>query len=121
MDKCTNEQFWAVASLTAADGFVITSHKDILERTPSWLVLTAITVATIYGIWFVIQRHFGYYRNRKAMASLLTHERDVPEFLKREPNLCSLNSLSGVVFFVGWIVAGCILCYFVMLQSTLQR
>lgn len=118
MDKCTNEQFWAVASLTAADGFVVATHRDIAERIPPWFVLGAITTATIYGIWFVIQRHFAYYRNRKAMASLLAHEQDVPEFLKHKPNLCSINSLSGVVFYVSWIVAGCVLCYFVMRGPT---
>jgi hypothetical protein len=116
MDKCTNEQFWAVASLTAADGFVVSSHKDIAEITPAWLVLTAISAAAIYGIWFVIQRHFAYYRNRRAMVTLLAHEHDAPDFLKRKSSPCSANSLSGVAFFVGWILAGCILCYFAMLQ-----
>ena len=68
-----------MASLTAADAFIVAS-RDILSKVP-WLVLTVLTAASLYAILFVIQRHRAYYRNRDAMAVLLAGECDVPEFL----------------------------------------
>jgi hypothetical protein len=113
MDKCTNEQFWAVASLTAADGFVISSWKQITASIPAWCILLAITCATIYGCCFIVGRHFAYYHSRGELARML-HDVDLaPKNLRRVPDSMSFNSLSGVVFYVGWIVAGCTLCFFV--------
>ena len=40
------------------------------------------------------------------MARLLADERDVPDFLRDEPRRRSFNSLSGVMFYVGWILLG---------------
>jgi len=34
MDKCTNEQWWAVAALTAADAFIVTRHECWMEFVP---------------------------------------------------------------------------------------
>jgi hypothetical protein len=101
MDKCTTEQFWAVASLTAADGFVIQSDK-----VSSGIALVAITIDTIYGVFFIFDRHFAFYRNRKLMGSLFKDERDAPDFLKTEPNPFRFYSLSGVLFYLLWVVLG---------------
>ena len=117
MDKCTTEQFWAVASLTAADAFIVSSREQLLHGLPRWFLLALITFASVYGVLFVIQRHLGFYRNRDAMAALLSDERDVPEFLRDEPRRRSFNSLSGVMFYVGWIVLGCVVCYVVTLKT----
>ena len=117
MDKCTTEQFWAVASLTAADAFVVSGRDQLLQSLPRWVLLSLITFASAYGVLFVIQRHLGFYRNRDAMARLLADERDVPDFLRDEPRRRSFNSLSGVMFYVGWILLGCIICYAVTLKT----
>ena len=108
MDKCTNEQWWAVAALTAADAFIVTRHTNVGSNL--W-VFVAITVATIWGICIIIQRHFAYHRNRAAMALLVEDEQDVPAFLKSRPNAWSFRSvLSGVLFYVVWVLLGWILC-----------
>ena len=112
MDKCTTEQFWAVAALTAADGFAITSAKSIVAAVTRCSVLFVLTIAVVWGVLFIIGRHRAYYKNRAAMVTLLQGEQDVPDFLKTPADPWSFNSLSGVVFYVGWVVLGCILCYY---------
>src|SRR6266849_222986 len=81
MDKCTREQVWAVAALTAADGFLATHVADIASKIPSCILLFAMTAATAWGIFIIVDRHFAYYKNRAALASLLEGEPDVPDFL----------------------------------------
>ena len=112
MDKCTNEQFWAVASLTAADAFIVTAGKNVWSKIPYPFLLGAITLVTAYGIYFIIHRHFAFYRNRTAIALLLADDPDAPDFLKTEPNLRTFNSLSGVAFYVVWVGLGYAMCLF---------
>src|SRR5437764_14677141 len=90
MDKCTSEQFWAVAALLAADAFVVDKRSVLLAAFPRWALLLFVCAATAYAIWFIIQRHVGYYRYRDDLAVLLAHEQDVPEFLQHEPRRHSL-------------------------------
>jgi len=92
MHKCTTEQFWAVASLTAADGFVIQSDK-----VSSGIALVAITIATIYGVFFIFDRHFAFYRNRKSMGSLFKDERDAPDILNRAESFYILLAVGRVI------------------------
>jgi hypothetical protein len=82
MDKCTREQVWAVAALTAADGFLATHVADIASKIPSCILLFAMTAATAWGIFIIVDRHFAYYKNRAALASLLEGEPDVPRLFK---------------------------------------
>ncbi len=118
MDKCTREQFWAVAALTAADGFLATHVDDIASKIPSCILLFAMTAATVWGILIIVDRHFAFYRNRAALASLLKGEPDVPDFLKAHGDpIRSLFTLSGVVFYLGWVVLGCVLCYVAVLTN----
>jgi len=117
MDKCTTEQFWAVAALLAADGFIVDKRDALIAALPWWLLLVFVTIASAYGIWFIVQRHIGYYRYRDDLAVLLAHERDVPEFLRHEPRRHSLNTLSGVTFYVVAVLIGLIVCYAVILKA----
>jgi len=113
MDKCTSEQFWTVGALTAADAFIITKGQVVGPKMPfSWILIALITVATVWGVRIIVSRHNAYYRNRAAMVLLLGNEKDVPDFLKNPANPWTFNSLSGVVFYVLWVVAGWGLCFF---------
>ncbi len=103
-DKCTTEQFWAVATLSGMNAFVIAQKKDLLTALPAWAVILIITVPTIYGTYYVIHRHTSYYVYRAALAKLLQNEADAPAFLKKCPPTWKGKSLSGVVFYVMWIV-----------------
>lgn len=111
MDKCTNEQFWAVASLTAADGFFITQRKD-LAAVPHWVCMTLLTISMLYGARFIIHRHIAYYRLYNERAKLLQGEPDAPAFMKETANTRRFEALSGVTFYVGWVVAGYALCWY---------
>lgn len=103
MDKCTNEQFWAVATISGMDGFALTEGKTLIATLPNWALAFLVSVATAYAVWFVIQRHQGYYFYRSQLVALLTDEKDVPSFLRTPPRSKS-NILSGVTFYVGWVI-----------------
>lgn len=105
MDKCTNEQFWAVATLSGMNGFALAQHKKLLGLVPVWALLAFVTIATAYGVWFIIGRHRTYYFYRKELANLLQDENVAPEFLKKVPPAWRPNTLSGVVFYIGWVVS----------------
>ena len=113
MDKCTTEQFWAVAILTATDVFIVTQAQNPAAKVPYCALLTAITIATVWGVFFIWERHCGWFRNRVDLASLLQNEADLPERLKRFPKFWSFKSLVfGVGFYIAWVLSGCVLCYF---------
>ena len=103
-DKCTTEQFWAVATLTGMNAFVITQKKDLLAASPTWAIIVVITILTIYGTYYVIHRHASYFFFRAELAKLLEGEADAPDFLKTCPPIWKGSSLSGVIFYVMWIV-----------------
>jgi lysylphosphatidylglycerol synthetase-like protein (DUF2156 family) len=117
MDKCTTEQFWAVAALLAADGFIVDKRAVLVAALPRWLLLVFVTVAGAYGVWFIVQRHIGYYRYRDDLAVLLAPEKDVPEFLRHEPRPHSLNRFSGVTFYVLAVLIGSVTCFAVILKT----
>jgi hypothetical protein len=117
MDKCTTEQFWAVAALLASDGFIIDKRDALIAALPWWVLLVFVTIASAYGIWFIIQRHIGYYRYRDDLAVLVAREPDVPEFLRHEPRRHSLNTLSGVTFYVVAVLMGSIVSYAIILKA----
>ncbi|HVZ16144.1 MAG TPA: hypothetical protein VG897_03430 [Terriglobales bacterium] len=104
MDKCTNEQYWAVASVTATDAIVISSRQEFTKSIPTAAIVAGLSILTTYGVVFVIQRHVNYYRLRRDLATVLQGEPVVPDFLKRVPGGRTVNSLSGVVFYVLWMV-----------------
>ena len=104
-DKCTTEQFWAVATLSGMNAFVISQKRDLLTALPPWAIILIITIPTIYGTLYVIHRHTRYYVYRGALATLLQDEASAPVFLKTcPPTWKGKSSLSGVLFYVMWIV-----------------
>ena len=109
MDKCTTEQFWAVAALTGLNGFLIVQRREVNALMPSPLVLGAIWTATVYGCYFVMLRHRHYYRCRADQAKLLESEADAPAFLRSAPSMRKTSSLVGVVFYSAWMIASAIL------------
>ena len=105
-DKCTTEQFWAVAALTGMNAFVIAQKKDLLDASPAWGIIAVVAILTIYGTWYVVHRHISYQFFRVELAKLLHDETEVPTFLKESPPLWKgFGALSGVVFYVLWIVS----------------
>lgn len=111
MDKCTNEQFWAVASLTAADAF-FASQKNTFTTAPHWLCMTLLTLATVYGVSFIIHRHLAYFQIYNARATLLQGEPHAPAFMTQIAPMYSIRVLSGVLFYIGWVIAGYVMCWY---------
>jgi hypothetical protein len=114
MDKCTTEQWACVGALTAGDAFVITKGKDLALENLSLMLFGLITLATAWGVRVIIERHNIYYKNRAQMVELLKDEKDVPSFLKVHADPHSFNSLSGVIFCVGWVIACWASCFFAL-------
>ena len=104
MNKCTSEQFWAVATLTGFNAFIISQKEDILAALPSWGVLVAVGLATAWGVYYIIHRHIGYYFLCGELAELLKNEPGIPAFLKTCPNKWRGPSLTGVIFYAGWVL-----------------
>ncbi|OIP27287.1 MAG: hypothetical protein CO103_07510 [Chloroflexi bacterium CG_4_9_14_3_um_filter_45_9] len=104
MDKQTSEQFWAVTALTGMNAFVMSQQEKIIAVLPSWAVFRAITFATGYGVYYLIDRHKRYYFYRAELANLLQDEQDVPDFLKTCPDTLKGRSLVGIIFYVSWIL-----------------
>jgi hypothetical protein len=114
MDKCTNEQFWAVAATTGMNAFLLSQKTTISSCINTTALLIILAVVTIYAIFFIINRHIGYYQNWNAMQNFLENESDVPNFMKLQLNPRSWKQLSGVVFYISWVVLGSIgvvFCY----------
>jgi hypothetical protein len=107
MDKCTVEQFWAVAALTGMQGFVITQKALLLESLPAFVIIFVTVVATLYVLGFVCMRHAIYRIYDAEFARLLADDADAPPFLKPGPVSWKRKVvfLSGVLFYSVWCFA----------------
>lgn len=108
MDKCTNEQFWATGAITGLYAFLLTQSSTISKDIPNWAVLGTCVGVAAYGIYFVIHRHISFYELLASLAKLLNDEPTAPSSLKTCPNKWKGHALSGMAFYVGCIVIGCI-------------
>jgi len=70
MDKCTSEQFWTVAALTAADGFLLTNGWDLEKRFSYGGIMLVLTVLTCWGIWIIVERHKYYFISQRDLKAL---------------------------------------------------
>jgi hypothetical protein len=105
MDKCTSEQFWASSTLTAVNGFLILEKDQFLAVVPAWLILTALAIATGYGVFFIIHRHVAYFSIQNSLIDLLQGEKEIPEVFREKVSPWHISMLTGVTFYVSWIVA----------------
>ncbi|MCH7539653.1 MAG: hypothetical protein IH999_04535 [Proteobacteria bacterium] len=113
MDKCTTEQFWAVGILTALNGVLILQHEDLVSSLPAVVIAAASTIATLYGAVFIVHRHKAYYSISGEQAALLQDSTEAPEFLRTVRLPWKRSALTGVVFYVGWIVSSWLATMFV--------
>lgn len=60
LDKCASEQFWAIALLGTMNGFIISKKQLLRESLGETLLKSAITLATLLGLVYIISRHFIY-------------------------------------------------------------
>ena len=102
MDKCTTEQFWAVATLSGLDAVLLTQSDVVASTFAAALVVVAVVVFTLYGVYFVVDRHRAYYRLWGCLVDYLA-DKEAPEFFHVKHSPWKGSSLTGVVFFAGWI------------------
>lgn len=110
MDKCTSEQFWACATLSGLNVFLLL-QKDLVLSVPAglWFGCSAVVILTAYGTFFIIHRHISYYKLQDSLISLLDDEEEVPQVFIRPGQqtvlqriLRSILALSGVTFYAVW-------------------
>lgn len=58
-DKCTTEQFWAVATVLGINAFLLTQRSDLVF-VPRWVVIAHSAFVSLYAAWFVIDRAKEY-------------------------------------------------------------
>jgi hypothetical protein len=120
-EKCTSEQHWVVASVTAVDAAFVAAA----ERLPFSLWLTALAtiilaVALVTGIRFIRLRHYAYYFYRDAIASFLK-DKEVPPTLKEPADRHTREARSGVFLYSLWIVLTSCFAIAVVLIEGLSR
>ena len=104
MDKCGAQQFWAVAVLTGMNGFLIVQKNSIKTEIPLKAILIVITIATIYGITYLLHRHYDYYRMRAEFVKLLEDEDFAPQSMKTQVSTWKGMSLFGTSFYIFWAI-----------------
>ncbi len=113
MDKCTTEQFWVTGAITGmAVALISESLNGPLESYPLIVIGVQIFLA-IWGVYFVIYRHWSFYNLEKKQA-VLAKKVGAESYIERNGSLWRGHSLSGVGFYVLWIVIatfGVIACY----------
>jgi hypothetical protein len=106
MDKCTHEQFWVTGAITGLNAFLLSQASTIRTLFSNEAILSVSMVICIYGVFFVVSRHVWYYTIREAMSKILRSEDDIPDFIIKKVNPWTGQSLVGVTFYSGLILAG---------------
>jgi hypothetical protein len=119
--KCTSEQHWAVASVTAVDAAFVTGAERLAF--PFWVSLLATlvaVVAAILAVRFVRMRHDAYYFYRDAIAALLVDAR-VPPALREPAPRDTPEARSGVRLYCSWIIISSAFAVVVLITEGLSR
>jgi len=119
--KCTSEQHWAVAAVTAVDAAFVAGAERLAF--PLWLSLLASIVAVVgavLAIRFVLMRHDAYYYYRDAIAALLEGAR-VPAALREPAPRDTPEARSGVRLYCSWIIITSAFAIIVLVAEGLTR
>jgi drug/metabolite transporter (DMT)-like permease len=104
MDKCTTEQFWAVAAVATLNAYLLSGKDAIRSSFPVWAVLVIVIAVAGYAIYFVVNRHTAYVTLGNGLADLLADDESLPAFLRERHDPWKSHSLSGFVFYCGGIL-----------------
>jgi hypothetical protein len=100
MDRCQNEQMWALAAYAATCAFVISEKDTFLEGLARGTLLIGLGIAGAAAFAFVLERKCEYYGYRNDMASLLKGEADAPDYMKKKKNPLCWNGVIWIAVFV---------------------
>jgi len=101
LDKCTSEQFWAVALLASLCAFVLLQRSS-LAPIPAWIVGLGVALTTFAAAAFVYSRHRIYLFYDARLVELARGSgvgADLPHPAERTPSK-RLALSSGVVFYL---------------------
>jgi hypothetical protein len=104
-EKCTAEQHWVVAAVTAADGAFIAAAEHV-QLGPCTRLFAAVIliVALIAGVWLVWLRHSAYFFYRDAIAKMLEDKHYLPSDLRKPAARNTAAALSGALIYSLWII-----------------
>ena len=103
MDKCTSEQFWAVGAITGLDAFLLSQTTQVKAVLQPWAVMLIVVLLSVYGTYFIIHRHVGYFDLYDRLVDLIKDEPEAPTMFKGYPSRWKGHSLSGMVFYCAWV------------------
>ncbi len=109
MDGCGRDQFWAVASISALNGLLITQTTQLGRFAPDWLLIGAAVFAAVYASYYIIHRHSCYYRYSREVAELLAGEELAPAWMREARNASDISTWLGSGFYVCWVVGSTVL------------
>ena len=108
MDGCGRDQFWAVATVSGVNGFVVVQGPQLLALVPGYCLIAAVVLFGGYAVYYIIHRHRSYYAYRADLAKLVPHEDWVPRWMVCAPKASSTKTWLGVVFYLLLVVGATI-------------
>jgi hypothetical protein len=104
-EKCTAEQHWVVASVTAVDAaFVAAAEHAQFGLCMRLFAATILIVALVAGLCLVWLRHCAYFFYRDAIAKMLETKHYLPSELREPATRNTLSGLSGALIYSLWII-----------------
>ena len=104
MDKCTTEQFWVAGADAAFSAYLISAADTLKSDINAYAVVVFALIVAVYAACFIVNRHTTFYRMSSEQVSIAKDDPDCPPLLRYEPK----QNLSGVVFYIGVVLAGTI-------------
>lgn len=107
LDKCATDQFWAVALLASMHGFIIIKKQLLKEALGEMILRVGIVLATLFGIVYIVSRHFIYLRYDLLANQIMTQKADELTLLLPPSGgfLKEAALYSGVVFYSIIVIA----------------
>lgn len=102
MDRCQNEQLWAVAAYAGACAFVISENGTFVAGIGRATVLWSLGIAGTVTFAFVVERKYEYYGYRNDMARVMTDVAEAPEYMKKQKSAYCWN---GLLWFWVFVIA----------------
>src|SRR6266849_4432170 len=104
-EKCTAEQHWVVAAVTAADGaFVAAAEHLQFSSCIRVFAATVLIVALLAGVWLVWLRHSAYFFYRDEIAKMLETKDYLASQLRKPATRTTPGALSGAVIYSLWVI-----------------
>ncbi len=102
--KCTTEQFWAVATFVGVNGFLL-ARDPLFPYCPCWVVIP-ITLLDVYAIAYILIRTLAYARIDRRLHNLLNErpkDQGVAELRLSWRDIWGGTGLYLLLIIVSWV------------------